>query len=239
MNFCEFENEFNKYSKKLDFEVSTKQKKELYDFMEMLVEKNKVMNLTAITDKIEIILKHFIDSIIIKKYIIENEKIIDIGTGAGFPGIPLKIVQERNEFVLLDSLNKRINFINEVIEKINLEKIKAIHLRAEEAGMNKEYREKFDLAISRAVSKLNVLTEYMLPFLKINGRCICLKGPNVEEEIEEAKNSVKVLGGRIEKIEKMFLPETDIGRTVIIIRKIKETPKQYPRKAGTPSNKPL
>lgn len=237
MNFSEFVSEIDKYSKKI--EILENQKKALYDFMNCLLEKNKVMNLTAITDEKEIILKHFIDSVIIKDYIEDNERIIDIGTGAGFPGIPLKIVKENNEFVLLDSLNKRINFINEVIERLELKNIIAIQSRAEEAGKNKIYREMFDVVISRAVSKLNVLAEYMLPFLKVGGRCICLKGPNIDEELEEAKKAIKILGGKIEKVEKMCLPETDISRTMIIIRKINETPKQYPRKPGTPSNKPL
>lgn len=237
MNFSEFVSEIDKYSKKI--EISEEQKKFLFDFMKFLLEKNKIMNLTAITDEREIILKHFIDSVIIKDYIENNERIIDVGTGAGFPGIPLKIVKENNEFVLLDSLNKRINFINEVIERLELKNIIAIHSRAEEAGKNKIYREMFDVVISRAVSKLNVLAEYMLPFLKVGGRCICLKGPNIDEELEEAKKAIKMLGGKIEKVEKMCLPETDISRTVVIIRKINETPKQYPRKAGTPSNKPL
>lgn len=237
MNFSEFVSEIDKYSKKI--EISENQKKTLYDFMNCLLEKNKVMNLTAITDEKEIILKHFIDSVIIKDYIEDNERIIDIGTGAGFPGIPLKIVKENNEFVLLDSLNKRINFINEVIERLELKNIIAIHSRAEEAGKIKIYREMFDVVISRAVSKLNVLVEYMLPFLKVGGRCICLKGPNIDEELEEAKKAIKILGGKIEKVEKMCLPETDISRTMIVIRKINETPKQYPRKPGTPSNKPL
>lgn len=239
MNFESFDKEIEKYFNEMKLVVLQEKKEKLYRFMELLIEKNKELNLTAITEEKEIIIKHFIDSIVINKYVEKTNKIIDIGTGAGFPGIPLKIMNEENEFILLDSLNKRINFITEVIEKMSLKKIEAVHMRAEEAGQNNKYREKFDIATSRAVSKLNVLAEYMLPLVKIDGKCICMKGPNVEEEIEEANKAIQVLGGKIEEVEKLILPKTDIARTIIIIRKIKKTDKRYPRKAGTPSNKPL
>lgn len=239
MDFYTFEQEFDKYLKKTELRLNSIQKENMYKFMNFLLEKNKFMNLTAITDEKEIILKHFIDSIIIQKYIENKYNIVDVGTGAGFPGIPLKIINEENEFLLLDSLSKRINFINEVVEKLNLKNIKAIHSRAEEAGTNNKYREKFDIATSRAVSKLNTLVEYMIPFVKVGGECICLKGPNIISELEESKRAIDVLGGKIKKVEEFLLPESDIARTIVIIEKIAHTPKQYPRKAGTPNNKPL
>lgn len=239
MNFEEFKRNIEKYLKKIDMKLEEKQEEQLYQFMKLLIETNKKMNLTAITDENDIILKHFIDSIIIQKYIEKTDNIIDVGTGAGFPGIPLKIINQENEMVLLDSLNKRIIFIEEIIEKLRLKKLKAVHIRAEEAGKNAKYREKFDIATSRAVSKLNVLIEYLLPLVKLGGSCICLKGPNIKEELEEAKNAIEILGGEIEKIEEYNLPESDIGRNIIVVRKIKNTPNKYPRKAGTPSVSPL
>lgn len=239
MDYNTFEQNIEKYLKQLKLELLDSQKKKLYKFMKLLLEKNNYMNLTAITDENEIILKHFIDSILIQKYVGEKDKVIDVGTGAGFPGIPLKIVKEENEILLLDSLNKRINFINEAIDELVLKEITAIHSRAEDAGVDIKYREKFEIATSRAVSRLNTLVEYMIPFVGIGGKCICLKGPNVEEELEEAKNAIEILGGRINNVEEFFLPESDIARTIIIIDKIKNTPKKYPRKAGMPNNKPL
>lgn len=239
MNFETFDKEIERYLKKININIQKEQKEKLNQFMKLLIEKNKELNLTAITQEKDIILKHFIDSIIILKYINLSDRIVDIGTGAGFPGIPLKIVMKENEFTLVDSLNKRINFINEVIENLCLKGIEAIHVRAEELGQDKKYREMFDIATSRAVSKLNVLAEYMLPLVKINGKCVCMKGPNIEDELEEAKKAIEILGGKIEKIEKFFLPESDISRTIIVIKKVKKTDKKYPRKAGTPSTKPL
>ena len=164
---------------------------------------------------------------------------IDIGTGAGFPGIPLKIQNNSLDVYLLDSLNKRINFLNEVIEMNKLEKILAFHGRAEEYGQNKIFREKFDVSVSRAVAPLNILLEYMLPFVRVGGRCICMKGNISEEEINNSKNALKILGGEIEKIEKFCLTENDNNRTVILVKKTKNTPSVYPRNPGTPTKKPL
>ena len=195
------------------------------------------MNLTAITEPNEVILKHFIDSLTIANLIEKDQKIIDVGTGAGFPGIPLSIVKEEN-ITLLDSLNKRITFLEEVINKLELKNIKAIHARVEEFAKNKKERESYDIATSRAVAPLNVLLEYLLPLVKVGGICICMKGSNTEE-IEEAKNALKILGGEIEKIEKITLPESDITRNIIIVKKVKETPSKYPRKPGTPSKEPI
>lgn len=239
MDFKEFDIEIETFLKEIKLVLDNKQKEELYKFMNLLIEKNKEINLTAITEQKEIILKHFIDSIIIEKYIENKESIIDVGTGAGFPGIPLKIVKKQNKLLLLDSLNKRINFLEEIIEELKLENISAKHIRAEEAGQNKKYREKFDIAISRAVSKLNILVEYMLPLIKIKGKCICMKGPNIESELKEAENAIKLLGGKLIKKEEYNLPNSDIKRTIIIIEKIKETPTKYPRKAGVPNSKPI
>lgn len=204
-----------------------------------LLEWNEKINLTAITDENEIIIKHFIDSLTIYKYVCGCENLIDIGTGAGFPGIPLKIVDEKVKITLLDSLNKRIIFLEEIIKQIKLKNINAIHLRAEEAGINKEYRQKYDIATSRAVANLSTLVEYMLPFIKVGGKCICMKGANIEQELEESKKAIKVLGGEIEKIEKITIPDTDYIRNIIIIKKVAETPNKYPRKAGKPSKEPI
>ena len=239
MEFKEFYEDFLEKSNKINQEINEEQAKKLYEYMRLIIEWNKKVNLTAITEEKEIILKHFIDSIVISKYINENSNIVDIGTGAGFPGIPLNIVNNKANYVLLDSLNKRINFLNEVIEKEDLKNIIAIHDRVEEFGRNKKYREKFDIATSRAVAQLNVLLEYMLPLLKVGGICICMKGPNIEEELENAKNALKILGGKIETVEKINLPQSDIVRNIIIIKKEKNTPGKYPRKAGTPSKEPI
>ena len=206
--------------------------------MNLLLEWNEKINLTAIIEPREIILKHFVDSLTIAKYIKDDEKLIDVGTGAGFPGIPLSIVKENTDIVLLDSLNKRINFLEEVKENLKLENITTIHGRAEEFGKNKNEREKYDIAMSRAVASLNILLEYLLPLVKVGGRAICMKGSNIEE-IENAKNALEILGGKIEKIEEITLPNSDIKRNIIIVKKVKNTPSKYPRKPGTPSKEPI
>lgn len=239
MEYKFFEEEMVKQLKGLQIELKEEQMQAFYKYMNMLIEKNKVMNLTGITEPKEIILKHFIDSLTISKYIANNKRVIDIGTGAGFPGIPLKIQNSTLEMCLLDSLNKRINFLKEFTKIINLTKIQSIHGRAEEYGKNKEYREFFDVAVSRAVAPLNVLLEYMLPFVKLNGKCICMKGNITDEELNDSKNAIKILGGEIERIEKFTLSNTDNNRTIILVKKTKTTPSLYPRNSGTPSKKPL
>ncbi len=239
MNQSEFENIFQKYLESINIVLSGTQKKQFYNYMNLLIEWNKKINLTAIIESEDIILKHFIDSLTVNKFIENESNIIDIGTGAGFPGIPLKIIKPEIEFELLDSLNKRINFLNEVINNLNLKNIKAIHARVEEFAKNKKNREKYNIVTSRAVANLNVLVEYMLPLAKLGGKCICMKGPNIKEEIEKSKNAIKILGGEIESIEEFTLPQSDIKRTIIIIRKIKETPIKYPRKPGIPSKDPI
>ena len=210
-------------------------------YYEMLIEKNKVMNLTAITEKDEVELKHFIDSVALSKYydLSKNLKVIDIGTGAGFPGIPLKIAFPNLDVTLFDSLNKRVNFLNEVIDELGLEGCRAIHGRAEEGGRDKNLRESFDLVVSRAVANMAVLSEYCVPFVKEGGYFIPYKTGTVDEELEQGKKAIGILGGKLEKVEKLTLPDSDIGRSFVFIKKIKKTPKAYPRKAGTASKQPL
>jgi len=209
-----------------------------YQYMNLLLEWNNNINLTSITEPRDIILKHFIDSLTVYKHV-KNMNIIDVGTGAGFPGIPLKIVDEDIKITLLDSLNKRINFLNEVIENLSLNNIKAVHGRVEEVGRNKEYRECYDVAVSRAVAPLNVLLEYMIPLVKVGGKCVCMKGSNVEEEIKQSTNALKRLNAEIESVESFELPGTDMKRNIVVIKKLDKTDSIFPRKAGTPSKKPL
>ena len=238
MEYKEFEEEILKYCKEIDIVITEKKIKNLYQYMKLMLEWNKNVNLTAITDEKEVIIKHFIDSISINKYIKEANNVMDVGTGAGFPGIPLKILNEDTDFILVDSLNKRINFLEEVKKELSLNKLKLLHARAEELAKDKEYRENIDIVISRAVARLRILVEYMLPFLKENGLCICMKGPNIEEELEESKKALDILGGKIEDIEHIILPG-NLERNIILIRKIRETPGRYPRKAGIPVKQPL
>lgn len=234
-----FSKELIEKAKKVNIEIDDKKEEQFYNYMKLLLEWNEKINLTAITEQNDIILKHFIDSITINKYIEQSNSIIDIGTGAGFPGIPLKIMNQNKKITLVDSLNKRINFLNEVCKEISLENIQCIHARAEELASDLEYRENYETVVSRAVARLNVLIEYMLPFVKKGGLCICMKGPNIDGELEGAKNAIKVLGGKIKSVESFFLPDSDIERNVIIIEKVAETPKKYPRKAGLPSKQPI
>ena len=211
-------------------------------YYHMLVEKNKVMNLTAITEKDEVILKHFVDSISVAAVVPEfskKAKILDVGTGAGFPGIPLKITFPDTNVTLLDSLNKRVLFLQEVTDSLGLKKITAIHDRAEDAARKPELRGRFEIVVSRAVAALPVLAEYTLPFLKEGGYLICYKTPEAEKELEEAAHAISVLGGGKSSIYEYTLPGTDITRSFIVIKKIKATPKAYPRKAGTAKKNPL
>ena len=234
-----FEEEMAKKSKILGVRFSVEQIEQFYKYMNLLIEWNEKMNLTAITEPKEIILKHFIDSITILKYIDDNSKLVDVGTGAGFPGVPLSIMNPTLKITLVDSLNKRLIFLQEVVKELNLKNIEIVHARAEEFGQNKNYREKFDIATSRAVANLATLSEYLVPLVKIGGKIISMKASNAKEEINDAQKAIEVLGGKIEKIEEFDLPESDIGRTIIIIDKNKCTPAIYPRKAGTPAKEPI
>lgn len=226
---------------KLDINISEKQCCQFLKYYEMLVEKNKVMNLTGITEFEEVVEKHFVDSLSLVKSIKLNgdESLIDVGTGAGFPGIPIKIMFPNLKITLMDSLNKRLLFLNEVINKLGLDKIELVHGRAEDLGKNSNYREKYDLCVSRAVANISTLSEYCIPFIKLNGYFICYKADGCMNEIKIGKNAIKVLGGEIEKIVDFNLPDTDIKRKIINIKKIKNTPKKYPRKPGLPSKEPI
>lgn len=231
---------------KINIEISDDQINCFEKYYELLIEKNKVMNLTAITDKEDVIVKHFIDSIALIPYLtdkginINNKlKIIDIGTGAGFPGLPLKIMMPDVKFTLLDSLNKRVSFLNEVIDELKLKDIEALHGRAEDYASDNKYREKYDICVSRAVANLSTLSEYCIPFVKENGFFISYKAGESEEEINNSKNAIKILGGKINKVEEFVLPGTDASRVFVFIRKQELTDKKYPRKAGVPAKKPL
>lgn len=208
-------------------------------YMDLVLDWNNKINLTAIKDEDEFILKHFIDSLTVKDLIDDNSKVIDVGTGAGFPGIPLKIYNDSLDITLLDSLNKRVKFLDLVIEELSLNSIDTIHGRAEDIAHLNNYREKYDVAISRAVAQLNVLVEYLLPFVKVGGKCICMKGPNASEEIENSKKAIEKLGGKIEVVNIIVLPDSNFERNIVVIKKIKNTNLKFPRKAGMPSKEPL
>lgn len=239
MEIEKFKEIFQKYLSEIDIKLDEEKIIKFYNYMKILLEWNEKINLTAITEPEEVILKHFVDSLTIAKYINQQDTLVDVGTGAGFPGIPLKIYRDDIKITLVDSLNKRINFLNEVITSLNLKNIEAIHSRAEEFGRNKKYREKFDIATSRAVANLTTLSEYLVPLVKENGKCISMKGPEIEEELKNSEKAIDVLGGRIVKVDNFNLPKSDIGRNIIIIQKIRKTPVQYPRKAGTPAKNPI
>ena len=213
----------------------------LYRFYEMVIEKNKVMNLTAITDYEEFVIKHFVDSLMIAKVMDMTMPmtVLDIGTGAGFPGVPIKIVYQETKVLLLDSLNKRLNFLNEVIAELGLKDITTIHSRAEELQAKGEYRENFDLCVSRAVSALPTLSEYCLPYVKLGGKFVAYKATGADEEIEVSKTAIRVLGGEIKETAHFTIKDTDYTRVLISIEKIKNTPKKYPRSGGKPGKNPL
>ncbi|MDF2842632.1 MAG: rsmG [Herbinix sp.] len=231
---------FQKGLEKWNIKLSQAQYDQFIDYYELLIEKNKVMNLTAITKWDEVVTKHFLDSLSIVNLInISKERIIDIGTGAGFPGIPLKIIYPDAEIVLLDSLKKRLLFLDDVIEKLNLKYIRTIHGRAEDFGRDKEYRESFDLCVSRAVARLSSLSEYCLPFVKKDGYFIPYKSGKIQDELDESKRAFKILGAEFEKNHAFMLPDTDMERNLLLIKKKNPTPSAYPRTAGKPSREPL
>ena len=233
--------QFEKDLEVLGIKLNEKQIKQFLTYYEMLVEWNSFMNLTAITEFEDVMKKHFIDSIsLIKAYDISKPvNVIDVGTGAGFPGLALKIAYPNLKITLLDSLNKRIQFLNEVIQKLQLEEITTIHGRAEDYSKREEYREKFDLCVSRAVANLSTLSEYCLPYVKKGGYFVSYKSEKVSEEIIIAEHAIKILGGIIDRQVEFYLLKSDIYRNLFVIKKVENTPKKYPRKAGLPSKEPL
>ena len=240
-------------TRELNITLSQRQLEQFFKYYEMLVETNKVMNLTAITEEGDVVAKHFCDSLcLVKAYheLLDRESegeakdmktvsVIDVGTGAGFPGIPLKIAFPHLKVTLLDSLNKRIKFLNEVIDLLELNDIKAIHGRAEDYAKQAEYREQYDICVSRAVANLATLSEYCLPYVKMDGLFVPYKSGEIDEELKSSEKAVSILGGKVEEVVKFQLPGTDIGRSFVKIHKIKETKKKYPRKAGMPTKEPL
>ncbi len=243
----------NKYEKmirdfsSLGIELTDVQLEQFNTFYELLIQWNEVMNLTAITDFDEVCKLHFVDSVSVNRYFDFSKSeysVIDIGTGAGFPGIPLKIVFPELNITLFDSLNKRINFLNEVIEKCDLNKqgsIQTLHGRAEDfaSAKNGSLREYFDIAVSRAVANMSTLSEYCLPYVKVGGKFIAYKSEKASEELQKAKGAIHLLGGKLSSVDEFTLPDSDINRTICIVDKVEPTSKKYPRKAGTPSKQPL
>ena len=232
---------FDQKLEQLGIVLTETQKQQFDKFYELLVEWNKVMNLTGITEYEEVNEKHFVDSISLVKAIDLNKvsSVIDVGTGAGFPGIPLKIVFPHLKVVLLDSLNKRINFLNTVIDKLELQDISTIHGRAEDFAKKLEYREQFDLCVSRAVANLATLSEYCIPYVKKDGMFVPYKSGEIDEELDQSKKAIHILGGKTQNVVKFQLPGTEIGRSFVVIKKLQNTVKKYPRKAGLPSKEPI
>lgn len=232
---------FTKQLEKLNIELNEKQREQFHRYYELLVEWNKVMNLTGITEYDEVNEKHFVDSLAVAK-VIDLKKIdtvLDIGTGAGFPGLPLKIAYPHLNVVLMDSLQKRINFLNTVVDELGLKNVENLHGRAEDYAKKVEYREQFDLCVSRAVANLSTLSEYCIPFTKVGGVFVSYKSGEIDQEVKDSGNAIKLLGGELEEIVKFQLPDTDINRSFVKIKKVAATKKKYPRKAGMPSKEPL
>ena len=225
------------------FKLSSKQKEQFATYYNKLIEFNKKVNLTRITDKNEVYLKHFFDSItplLEFSDLFKGEKsLCDVGAGAGFPSLPIKILCPDLSITIVDSLGKRLKFLDELVSDLSLDKVTLVHSRAEDAGQNKNLREKFDLVTGRAVARMSVLSEYCLPLAKVDGYLVALKGPKAQDELAEAKNAIEVLGGSVKEVKELTLPDTDDERTLIVVKKVKATQKKYPRQAGTPNRKPL
>lgn len=227
-----------KIFKNANFELNCQKIDDFSLFFDILITENEKINLTRIIEKEDVVKKHFLDSIFLEKFIKNNSKIIDIGAGAGFPSIPLKILRPDLKFTLVDSVNKKINFLNLAIEKLNLENMEALHVRCEDLAQKNEYRENFDVCVSRAVAELNILCEYCLPFVKVGGIFIAYKTENISEELKRAEKSIKILGGKVKEI---FIYDLDNERknSLIIIEKVERTPKQYPRRGNKPRLSPI
>lgn len=238
MELKEFETIFLEECKKIKIFPEKYQIEYFYKYMKGILEWNDKINVTAITDEKMFIVKHFVDSLTVNSYLEGKNSIIDIGTGAGFPSIPLKIMNQEKKFTLVDSINKKLNVIREINKELNLDKIEIIHSRAEDLANKKEYRESFDIAVTRAVSNLSTIAEYMLPFVKIEGIAICMKGPNYEDELKQAQHALEILGGKIEKIDAVKVDD-EMERNLIIIKKVKNTPNKYPRGQGKPLKEPI
>ena len=237
MKLEEFKNIIIEEGKVYNLEFNDKQIDNLYNYMIGIIDWNDKVNVTAIVDEKMFIVKHFIDSLTINGYIKGKERIIDIGTGGGFPGIPLKIFNENSKFTLIDSVNKKLNVIRDITSRMEIKNLEVIHARAEDLANKDEYREKYDVATTRAVSNLSTILEYMLPFVKVGGMAVCMKGPNYINELNEAKKAIEILGGKFEKIETFNIDDSE--RNIIIIKKVKKTPENFPRGQGKPLKEPI
>lgn len=238
MEFIEFKKIFLEELEKNNLKLDENKIKTFYDYMLGILEWNDKINVTAITDEREFIRKHFVDSLTVCRDIEDGKSVIDVGTGAGFPGIPIKIVKENSKVTLIDSVNKKLNVIRNISSEINLQNLEIIHTRAEDLANKEEYREKFDVVTTRAVSNFSTIVEYMLPFIKVGGKAICMKGPNFKEELEASKKAIDVLGGEINSVRTEIISE-DFERNIIIIKKVKNTPKKFPRGQGKPLREPI
>ena len=238
MELKEFKEIFINESKDLNLEINDKQLELFYQYMNGIIDWNDKINVTAITDEKMFIVKHFVDSLAINKFVTQAKSIIDIGTGGGFPGIPLKIMNYDKNVTLIDSVNKKLNVIRDITKDMDLGELEILHSRAEDLASKQEYRETYDIATTRAVSNFSTILEYMLPFIKVGGYAICMKGPNYTEEFEEAKVAIEVLGGKFDSIERLNVGN-ELERNIIIIKKVKNTPKKFPRGQGKPLKEPI
>lgn len=226
-------------SEKLNINLSDNQISQLIKYSDLLVEWNKKINLTAITDETGIATKHFLDSLTAVKTGYVNGRVIDVGTGAGFPGLVLKIAKPDIKLTLLDSLNKRIKFLQTVSDELSLDGIEFVHSRAEDGGMNRAFRGQFDTVVSRAVANMTVLSEWCIPFLKVGGHFLALKGPLADEELSAAERAISILGGKVEQVMEVEIPFTDLSHKIIIVKKVRQTPMKYPRKPGIAAKNPI
>lgn len=238
MELEEFKEKFISELKTYKIEIDEEQIKQFYIYMKKILEWNEKVNLTAIKDEKEFIVKHFVDSLTVSRYVENAKSLIDIGTGAGFPGVPLKIINKNLKVTLIDSINKKLNVIKDINNEIQLKDLEIIHTRAEDLAVKEDYRECYDIATTRAVSNLTTILEYMLPFVKVGGYAICMKGPNYKEELDESKKAIEILGGKFEKIESLNVGN-ELERNIIVIKKIKQTPRKYPRGQGKPLKEPI